>query len=187
MPETNEGAVVTPEVNEGDSKPDTISISKSEFEKMNQTLGSLKRELKDYKKASESVQETPQKTESTDTSALLKKMENLALRAANVTHQDDVELARKIAKDTGKDIEDVLESGYFKYEVEALRTQRANADAVSNIKGDKGGVSSKTDPAYWLAKGQPPSPADVPDRKARAQIARAFMAGNGSGKKFYND
>lgn len=172
---------------EGESSIETISIPKGDYEKMNQTLGSLKRELKDLKKASD-TKETPTKETKTEESALLQKIERMSLRQAGITHADDVELAQKTAKKWGMDIDEVLSDEDFTAKLDRQRTARDNATATSGIKGGTGTQSSKNSPEYWIAKGTPPSATDVPDRKTRATIARALMKNAGTnGKTFYND
>src|SRR3990167_1405163 len=104
------GADTQNDAGEGE-QVETIAIPKSDYEKLNQTLGSLKREIKDLKKPKEETKETPEKTKPDD--ALLQRMEKLALKTANVTHEDDVELARKTAKKWGMEIEEVLEDDDF--------------------------------------------------------------------------
>jgi hypothetical protein len=172
---------------------DTISIPKSDYEKLNQTLGSLKRELKDLKKSK--TEETSSSTETTKTSSdsreesrLLEKIERMSLRQAGITHQDDMELARSTAKKWGVDIDEVLADEDFKVKLERQQASRSNVEATSGIKGSGGGSSqAKNSPEYWIAKGVPPSRTDVPDRATRAKIARAMMAQAKSGGRFYND
>ena len=180
-------AVATPEVSEGEGEQaeETISLSKSEYEKLNQTLGSLKRELKDYKKPKDEAKDTPQKNQPDDTALL--RLEKLAFKAAGVSHEDDVDLARKTARKWGMDVEDVLDDEDFKVKLERQQTSRANLNATSSIKGDKSKGSSKESVEYWVAKGTPPSADQVPDRKSRAKIARAMMDSQKNSKKFYND
>jgi hypothetical protein len=60
---------------------DTISVPKSDYEKLNQTLGSLKRELKDLKKSKDEVKETSQTKP--DENSLLDRIEKFALKSAN--------------------------------------------------------------------------------------------------------
>lgn len=187
MTDTSQEGVVAPEVNEGEGtvEADVVTLKKDEYEKLNQTLGSLKRELKDLRKPKEETKETPQ-TKPDD--VLLQRMEKLALKSAGITHPDDVELARTTAKKWGMDIEDVSVDDDFKAKLERQQTSRSNSEATSGIRGTQGTSQAKNDPAYWLAKGTPPSRSDVPDRKTRAAIARAFMKNAGTnGKKFYND
>ena len=46
--EQNQEVVVDTTTNEGEgNEPETISIPKADYDKLNQTLGSMKRELKD--------------------------------------------------------------------------------------------------------------------------------------------
>jgi len=111
----------------------------------------------------------------------------MALRQAGITHTDDVELAQRTAKKWGVDIDEVLADEDFKVKLERQQSGRANVEATSNIKGSVGTSQAKNTPEYWIAKGVPPSAADVPDRKTRATIARAMMTSSKDTKKFYND
>ena len=184
MIQENQGAGAPPEegAGEGEPKAETVVIPKEDYEKLNQTLGSLKRELKDLKKPKDEPKETPQKNQSDDT--LLQKA---YLRAASITAEDEVELALTTAKKWDMTIDKLVDDEDFKIKLDKLRTQKANLDATSKIRGGKGPTEAKTDPAYWIAKGTPPTPDQVPDRKERAKIARAMMANQKSGKKFYNE
>lgn len=186
-PQKTEGAVDT-QNNEGveNNGDESISIPKKDYETLNQTLGSLKREIKDLKKANE-PKETPPKKDSADENRLETKLERLALRTAGITHEDDIELARKTAKKWGIDIDEVLNDEDFKAKLERQQSSRTNVEATSNIRSGAGKSQAKNTPEYWVAKGVPPTPADVPDRKTRASIARAMIASTKSGKKFYND
>ncbi len=164
---------------------ESISIPKTEYDTLNQTLGSLKRELKDLKKApKDEPKETRKNSKEPEEFGLLHKT---YLRAAGVASEDEMELARKIQQETGMDWDKVPDSKYFKLELEELRTAKANATATSNVRGGTGKSDAKNDSAYWIAKGTPPSATDVPDRKVRAKIAIAMMNNAKSSKKFYND
>jgi len=187
--QTTETDVDSNNEGEGQSQSDTITISKTEWEKTNQTLGSYKRELKDLKKASEKPkEETPTSNQKPD-DALVQKLERMSLRQAGITDPEDIELAQKTAKKWNVDIDEVLSDDDFKVKLEKQQTARANALATSNIKGGSGTSQAKNSAEYWLAKGQPPTATDVPDRKARQKINREFLAKvtSGDGKKFYND
>lgn len=183
--DTNEG--------EGETSNDTVSISKSEYEKLNQTLGSYKRELKDLRKAKEDSSKETSKTNtkseevSSNDSKLLERLEKVALRQANITHEDDIALAKLTAKKWGVDLEDIVSDEDFKVKLERQQRDRDNTLATSNIKGGTGSSQAKNTPEYWITKGVPPSRSDIPDRKVRAKIARAMMANTKSSKTFYND
>lgn len=176
--------------NEGEgneSASDTVSLSKSEYEKLNQTLGSLKRELKDAKKSKEETKETPPNQKSDD-SALLQELEGLALDNADISHSDDIELARNTAKKWGMSLRQVLKDEDFKVKLERQQTSRTNLEATSKVKGGAGTGQTKNSPEYWIAKGSYPSREEVPDRATRTKIRQAFMKNSStSGKKFYND
>jgi hypothetical protein len=166
---------------------DTVSIPKSDYDKLNQTLGSLKRELKDLKKSKEETTETSKQNAKPDESRLLDRIEKMTLRQANISHQDDIDLAKNTAKKWNMDLEDVLADDDFKMKLEKQQTTRDNLVATSKIKGGAGQSQTKNTPEYWIAKGTPPTATDVPDRKTRATIARAMMSNQKSSKKFYND
>ena len=172
---------------EGEATVETVSVPKGDYDKLNQTLGSLKRELKDLKKASE-AKETPTKETKTEESALLQKIERMSLRQAGLTHADDIELARDTAKKWGMDIDELLSDDDWAVKLEKAQTKRSNAEATKDVRGGGNTTSAKNTPAYWIAKGVPPSREDVPDRKTRALIGRALMKNaNTNGKTFYND
>ena len=168
---------------------ETVSVKKNDYDKLNETLGSLKRELKDLRKENEEFKkpkETSQNHQQND--AVIQRLERLSLQQAGLTHKDDVELARTTAKKWGMNLEDVLGDDDFKGKLERQRTTRGNAEAVENIKGGgKGESQTKNTPAYWIAKDAPPTPEEVPDRGSRQKIIREMMKRGGTGKQFYND
>lgn len=186
--DSNEAVVVDTQNNEVESEAsDTITLSKSDYEKMNQDLGSLKRELKDIKKAkSESkpeVQETTQKTQ--ESNGLLEKA---FLRSANITDAEEVDLALSTAKKWGVSVDQLVDDPDFQVKLDRMRTQKSNERATSGVKGSSATSNVKNTPEYWQAKGNPPTPEDVPDRKTRTAIITAMMkTGSSNGKKFYND
>lgn len=188
--EQNQGAVVTPEANEGEGSSETVSLSKSEYEELvgtKSTVGSLKRELKEAKKALEAKEssDTPQQT---NDSALAEKVETLALRVEGINKDSEIDLARKLQKETGLPIDKLLSSKYFKAELEDLRASEANAEASTGIKGDKSNSQNpKSSAAYWIAKGEYPPRDQVSDNKVRKEIRDALVAKEkGTSGKFYN-
>lgn len=188
--ENNQEVIVDTQNNEGEGEnqeSDTISVPKADYEKLNQTLGSLKRELKDLKKSKEETTETPKTNAKPDENRLLDRIEKMTLRQANISHPDDVELAKSTAKKWGMDLEDVLADDDFKAKLTRQQTTRDNLVATSKVRGGTGQTQAKNTPEYWIAKGVPPSQSDVPDRKTRASIARAMMSNQKTRKTFYND
>ncbi len=160
---------------------ENITLSKADYDKLNQTLGSLKRELKDFKKPKEEPKETPQ------TKPDLGLLQKSYLRAAGISDSEEVELALSTAKKWGVEVDALVDDEDFKAKLDKLRTNKANLAATSNIKGGKGTQESKNTPEFYIARGTPPSATEVPDRKTRAKIARAMIENTKSGKKFYND
>jgi hypothetical protein len=180
--ENEDTKVVAPETDNGENaetQEDVLTVPKAEYEKLNQTLGSLKRELKDLKKPKEDSKESPKPDDS-----LLQKA---YLRTANITAEDEVELALETAKKWDLPIDKLVDDEDFKIKLEKLRITKANTEATSNVRGSGNQSTAKNDPAYWIAKGTPPTPDQIPDRKVRSKIVRAFMESSKEGKKFYND
>lgn len=193
MTDTSQEEVVAPETNEevveSSAEVDTVAITKKDYDLLNQTLGSLKREIKDLKKPKEE-KETSKKSTSEE-NILLQKLEKMSLRQAGIEHADDIELARNTAKKWNMDIDDVLADPDFKTKLERQQTTRANTVASSNIRGSQGqgGTVAKLTKEFWIAKGQLPTPADIPDATVRRKIAYEVMKsvqGGSGGKKFYN-
>jgi hypothetical protein len=165
---------------------ENVSIPKKEFETLNQTLGSLKREIKDLKKSKDDPKETSQKNQPEEFGLLQKTY----LRSAGITADDEVELAKDIQKKSGLDWDKLVEDEYFKAKLDALRTQKSNEEAASHIKGGAGGGSEARNTAdYWLKKGEMPTEevAKAMGRKELAKFARARVAQDKPGFKFYNE
>ena len=133
-----------------DESVETIAIPKKDYETLNQTLGSLKREIKDLKKSKDEPKETPKETKSDD--KLLERLDKMALQVAGIKEADEVELFNKWKSETGRGADAIIENDIFKKERESIRTAKANQVATSNIQGggDKSGV--KDNPDYWIAK-----------------------------------
>lgn len=184
--DNNQEVVV--DLDNDNTSEDVVTVSRDEYtnlktgyEKLNQTLGSLKRELKDLKKP----KEEPKETKTTEDFGLL---HQTFLRAAGIASDDEIELARKIQKETGMDWAKLPDSKYFKSELEELRTTKANAQATSGINGGGGVNDIKSNPEYWIKSGKYPSREEVPDRSLRTKIREAMMKNaSTNGKTFYND
>lgn len=177
------GAEVKTETSE--SSKDTPDL-KSLVEAQANDIASLKRTIKKLSKPTAS--ETPEKNHE-ELSSLQERLDKQTLRGANITHQDDIKLAQDTAKKWNMSIDDLVYDEDFVTKLEKQRTNRANADATTNVKGNKGsgGGNAKHSADYWISKGVPPTPNDVPDRKVRTGIIRDMMKHSKQGKKFYND
>ena len=165
------------------SEVETVAVPKKDYDTLNQTLGSLKRELKDLKKANDTSKETS-KTKPEESGLLQKSY----LRAAGISDPEEVELALSTAKKWGVEVDTLVDDEDFKVKLEKLRTTKTNAVASSNVRGSASTTNAKNTPEYWIQKGTPPTPTDVGDRKTRAKIIRAMMENASTGgKKFYNE
>ena len=61
---------------------------------------------------------------------------------------------QEIMKATGKTLEQVLESKYFKSEIDEMREQKKTAEAIPTNK--RSASSAKNEVDYWIAKGELP-------------------------------
>jgi hypothetical protein len=188
--EQNQEVVDTPEVVEGEGdEVQAVDVEKfkelqENFEKLNETVGSLKRENKDLKKAKEEPKgETPKEPQSEEFGLLHRTF----LASNGVTEEDEIELAREVQKETGMDWAKLGNDEYFKFKLEQFRKTKVNTKATGGVKGGKVSSDAKQTVDYWLQKGEPPTRDDVPDRKKRAEIARAFVGKAKGGKTFYSD
>ena len=144
--ETNQDIVVD-DNNEGEGTEEVVTLKKEEYAKLNETIGSLKRDLKDLKKVKE---ETPEKTKSDD--KLLERLDNMAKKMAGITAGAQEELYNKWKTDTGREADDIISNSIFQKELGELKTAEANQKATSDIKGERGESGVKNTADYWIAK-----------------------------------
>jgi len=110
----------------------------------------------------------------------LDRMDRAILRVEKITAEDEVNLVQSIMKDTGKSLEQVLESKYFQSELKEMRELNATKDATPD--GTKrAGQSTRDTVDYWLAKGELP-PAEQVD--LRRKVVNAKIAKEKSGNQF---
>lgn len=184
--ETNQEAVVAPEDATGEAgatnQVETVAVNKAEYDKLNQELGSLKRDLKDLKKAKEEAREpSPKEPDAPDLS------QKAFLRAAGLTDAEEVDLALATAKKWGLAVDVLVDDADWKDKLEKHRTTKANETATSDVKGSGNTQQASQTPEYWIAKGTAPTAEQIPDRKTRAKIARAIMASAKNSKTFYSE
>lgn len=163
---------------EGEAKNDFVSIPKAEFEILNQTLGSLKRENKDLRKSKDEPKKdtSENKPQSSDLS------EKAFLIANGIKGADEMEFVQKLRKETGKDIESLLDSTYFQTELKDFREKR-NTDRATPVGNKRSGSSPVDTVEYWIAKGELP-PAD--QVQLRRDVVNARMKKEDSKGQFYN-
>lgn len=187
--ENNEGASVEPTNNaEGVEEPkqqaDVMTLSREDYDKLNEQIGSLKRDLKKANNAKDTKKSTNEPKQENNEFGLL---EHTFLKGEGITDEATVDFVKEQMKESGKDLVTLFNNNYFKAELESFKTDQANKLASSNVEGGGGDNNAKNTSEYWIAKGVPPTREDVPDRKTRAKIARAFISNQKSSKTFYND
>lgn len=149
-----------------EKKPESIEARKARLERqlsqINKKLGNIPE-----KKVVEPVSE---KKEGLD------RIDKAILRAEKITDADEIALAQDIKRETGKDIEDVLESRYFKAELKAMREEKTAQDAIpSNSKRSMN--SNRNSVEYWIAKGEMPPASETKLRQdyVNAKISKSKM------------
>ncbi len=147
--ENNQNADVAEPVVEGETTTEeTIAVPKSEWEKTNQTLGSLKRENKDLKKAKESTTETTEKNQPTSG---LDETQLELLDFKGISEADDIKVIESVMKRTGQKLREVLKDDYVMGKLETNKKAREVANATpSGKKGTGSGSSDSVD--YWVQK-----------------------------------
>lgn len=102
------------------------------------------------------------------------------LAANGVKGEKELNLVKEVIKNTGKSIEEVLESKYFQADLKEMRDAETTSNAL--IKGTKrSGQSARDSVEYWIAKGELPPPEMV---DLRRQVVNAKMKAQSSGSPF---
>ena len=151
---------------------ESVSISKEEYQKLNQTLGSLKRELKDLKKPNEEVSERSNKSGGLDYG-------EKAFLVANGIKGDENKLVEDAMKKTGGTLEEVLSNPYFQAQLKETRDLAVTTDAIP--KGRSGNNVPTDSVEYWMTK-----PIEEVPQNMRAKVVNAKLASDKSKGMFYN-
>lgn len=123
--------------------------------------GRLKRAEKKLSRAENDSTKAPSKTGDFDYA------QKAYLVANGVKGNDEMKLVKEIMSNTGKSLDQVLESKYFTAELNEMREMRKSQDAIpSNSK--RSSQSGKDTVEYWLAKGELPE-----DRELRSKVVKA--------------
>lgn len=105
------------------------------------------------------------------------------LVANGIKGSEEMTLVQDIMKNTGKSLDEVLESKYFQAELKEMREIKASAEAVPDS-SKRSQNTAKDQVDYWIAKGELP-PADQPqlrqavvEAKIKAQRSSATFSSN---------
>lgn len=104
------------------------------------------------------------------------------LLAAGIKGEEERNLVTEFMANTGKSLDEIVDSKYFQNELKELRDSKASSDAVP--KGSKrSGTSSRDSVDYWLAKGELPE--NTPEnQELRRKVVNARYEKETSGSKF---
>ncbi len=83
----------------------------------------------------------------------------------------EMDLVKTFVKETGKSIEDVLESKYFQSELDEIRELSRTAKATPT-NSRRSTQSSQDSVDYWIAKGELPTDRDLASKVVRERIRR---------------
>lgn len=125
------------------------------------------------------VEKTETKKETTQNSNEFGYAEKAFLTASGLKGSKEFELAQKFAKETGKNLEQVLESKYFQNELEDMREIDRTANA--SIRGKDGKGMSIDSVEYWASKDFK----DVP-REMKAKVVEFQLKKEKEKDVFYN-
>ena len=129
---------------------------------------------KDKAKAKKEVKKPESKEEKTDGFDYAQKA---FLKASGIKSSEFDFIEAKMTE-TGKELDDLLESNYFKSELKELRDLKASEDAIPD--GTKRSTQTPKDRVdYWIAKGKLP-PADQPKLRQEVVNKRLEKANTGS-------
>lgn len=100
------------------------------------------------------------------------------LVANGVKGNDEMKLVKEIMSNTGRSLDQVLESKYFTAELNEMREMRKTQDAIPN-NSKRTTQSGKDSVEYWLAKGELPE-----DRELRSKVVKAKWKSSSSVNPF---
>jgi len=164
---------------------DVVTVSKKDWENLNSTLGSLKRDLKDLQKPKEESA-TPKETSQTTEPSDLDYGQKALLRATlNIKGADELQLAKDYMKRAGVDADALEGDDIFMAKLDKLRTTKSNELAAQSTNGRGNTVSGRSTVEYWIAKGEHP-PAEL-GRDLAYQYVQAKRNQGKNTKMFYND
>lgn len=173
----NEEEEVEPEQNDETTEEDSEDKPETDETDWKKQAGILKRELTKLQRKLEPKDESPKgKPGEFDYG------QKAFLVASGISGKDEMKLVQEAVNNTGKSIEDILETKWFQAELEEIRDRKKTDEAMP--KGSKRSSGPSRDSAdYWIAKGEMP-PATPENRKLRQEIVNKKLAVASQSEKF---
>lgn len=108
--------------------------------------------------------------------------EKAYLISNGIKGSEEIEFVQKMKKETGRDVESLLETTYFQTELKEFREKKTTANAIPT--SSKRSSNSQVDSVeYWIAKGELPPASEV---TLRRDVVNARMAKEKNVGQFYN-
>lgn len=175
--ETEEEVEETDDVDEStDDEEETIEQQKESPEARLARLTRMKAQLEKKLGISTEKQTKPSKK------GVLDYSQKAFLIASGIKGNDEFGLVQEVMKSTGKSLEDVIESKYFKAELNEIRELNKTSDANPSS-GNRSGNAARNTVEYWITKGELPPASDV---ELRRKVVNARMTKAKSAGQFYN-
>ena len=149
------------------SEDEEETKSEKQVESPEARISRLERQLAQAKK--KAGRDEPKKT--SDKEVGLDRMDKMILRQEGIKTSDEIELVESIARDTGKTVEQIIDSRFFQSELKELRESRSAKDAIPSG-ARRSQQTSKDNVDYWIAKGELPKD----DPALRQQVVKAKVA-----------
>lgn len=144
---------------------ETITVPKSEWEKTQRTLGSLKRQTKELRKSSDTKPEPSTANELNDAQLNY-------LDVKGVYEAEDIKIVETFVQKTGKTVREALRDDYVTSKLQSNKTAREVQEAMPS--GSKRGGNQANDLASALAKYEATGTLPT-DFTTRSAVINAFV------------
>ncbi len=175
--DTQEEVIIEPqETNEAEEQTEQVEVQPKKEESLEDKRARLQRQLAQVDKKLGIKDEPKVEQKKSDS---LDYGQKAYLASMGYKDKAEIKLAQEIMKESGKDLEAVLESKYFKSEVENMRELARTAAATPT--GKRSGQVPTDSVEYWLGKPFEDVPKELREKVVNAQIAKEKSKG-----VFYN-
>lgn len=178
MENEEKNGVIDPSTQSGNEEPqssneDNVEELKTELEKARE----LAENYKIRAEKAEKSKKAPNK-KSSNQSKELDYGQKAFLKASGLKNNDEFNLAKDFANNTGKNLDDIVDNKYFQQELESFREIKTTEKA--SIKSNSRSTNSSKDSVeYWLAKPFGELPEDFELRKKVVKERRKKEKGGG--------